>query len=232
MYEDSPDDLIHDVFLQTMWQRLEPGRADDRLRRYRRAHHAGRSARSHARPLRAEFGRRRGGRERRARTLRRTRLRAVCRDSRDLARCPYRSAPQRRRPRACDIRTASRPTSSSVLAASTSATNAVMRSRCSTRFSAAACRAGSFKRYANSAGSSIASTRFKPAIARPDFSASTRELRRRTFRRASTSFVEQFARVRTAADRRNGVPPRQGAHQGQSHAFARVDLGPDDSPRP
>ncbi len=72
MYEDSPDELIHDLFLQTMWERVEPGRSDDRVCRNGYRHFARRSARPYARALRAELRRRRGRRKRRARSLRGT----------------------------------------------------------------------------------------------------------------------------------------------------------------
>ena len=48
MYDDSPDELIHDLFLQTMWSGSSLGRADDRVRGYRHGRDARRSARAHA----------------------------------------------------------------------------------------------------------------------------------------------------------------------------------------
>ena len=81
---------------------------------------------------------------------------------------------------------ASRPTWWWGRAAFRYATSGATRCRCSTRCSAAACRAGSFRRFAKSAVWSTPSTRSKPRIARPDSSASTPAPRRRTCRRAST----------------------------------------------
>ena len=77
MYEDSPDDLIHDVFLQTMWRGSSLGEPTigfaDTIVRVTPA-----DLRAHMREsLRAEFGRGRGCRKRRARPVRGTGLRAV-----------------------------------------------------------------------------------------------------------------------------------------------------------
>ncbi len=185
----------------------------------------------HARALRAELGHRRGRREHRARALRRARRRAVC-VVRGLCAAPRRSGPSRLRRRTSGTRRANRHTSSWGRAASTFATSAVTRSRCSTRCSAAACRAASSRRYASNAASSTASTLSKPPIARRASSASTRERRPRTSSRASTSSSSSsLACGRLPIDEEESAP-RQGAHQGQPHALAGVDVGPDDPPRP
>ena len=198
MYEDSPDDLIHDVFLQTMWRGSslgEPtiGFADtvvritpDDLRAHMRAHYAPNSV------VVAAAG-----------NVEHERFVELVSEQfsdvrRSLRRCRNRSGRRRLPRRTSGTKTASRRTLSSERAASTSATSAVTRSPYSIRCWAAACRAGFFKRFARSAASSIASIRSRPPIAPPDSSASTPEPRRATCSRASTSSSNSSRAIRNA----------------------------------
>ena len=80
MYEDSPDELIHDLFLQTMWSGANLGEPTIGFADTVVAVHARRFARAHAPALRAQRRRRGGGGQSRARTLCRiggTRVRRV-----------------------------------------------------------------------------------------------------------------------------------------------------------
>ena len=178
MYDDSPDEMIHDLFIRTMWSGSNLG--DPTIGYADTVNALTRDAlRGHmARALRSEHGRLRGGRQHRARSDRRTVCTRRSLGSRGAANRPFRSTRTSRRRPSSSTRTPSKPTSCWERAASRCATSGATRCRCSTRSSAAGCRAGSSRKCARSAAWRIASTRSSRRTVRPDCSRSTPARRR------------------------------------------------------
>ena len=236
MYEDAPQETVHDLITQATFGDHPLGRPVIGTRRRDLAASRGASiAALPPRALRRPEPRRGSGRQRRPRSARR----ALPADGREEGRRRPRGVPRQaaaRRAAAAGAssssrRTPSSTTSASALPRSPARTGGASRPRSSTASSAGRRRRGSSRRSARSAASPTPCTRSRRCTRIPARSGSTSAPARRTSPTCLEIVAAEIADVAGGGVGEAELPPGQGEPQGADHALDGIDVEPDEPPR-